>query len=117
MSDFTLPLIEQIEVARLYITGEKTMEEIHTQLYPNVAIRTLYGYTENSDTVAKAVDTLHGAVAKACYEKGLSSGKTNSAYMKLLLENLMGKVATQKSEIAISGIGEVARQIVKGKQE
>ena len=117
MGEFILSLVEQVEVARLYITGEKTIQQIHDELYPNIDPRTLYRYTENSDTVSRAIDTLHGAVAKACYEKGLSSGNTNSAYMKLLLENLMGKVATQKSEIAISGIGEVARQIVKGKQE
>jgi hypothetical protein len=86
-----IPIIEQVEVARLYITGEKTIEQIHTELYPKVAPRTLYRYTENADIVSRAVDTLHGVVAKACLEKGIGNGKTNSAYMKMLLENIMHK--------------------------
>ena len=82
-----LSLVEQVEVARLYITGEKTIDEIHKKLYPNVDLRTLYRYTENPDNVSRAVDTLHGYVAKTC----IQNGKRNPAYMKMLLENIMKK--------------------------
>jgi hypothetical protein len=103
--------VEQVEVARLYITGEKTMAEIHEQLYPFVELRTLYNYTENADIVSKAVDTLHGVVSKACLEKGIGNGKTNSAYMKMLLENIMGKGTP--GDKAVTGLSDAILNLTK----
>lgn len=109
-----LTIVEQVEVARLYITGEKTMAQIHDELYPSVELRTLYNYTENSDIVSKAVDTLHGSVAKACYEKGIGDGKTNSAYMKMLLENIMQKGTP--ADKAMRGLTEIIAKTAKGEK-
>jgi uncharacterized protein YjaG (DUF416 family) len=107
-----LNLVQQVEVARLYITGEKTIEQIHSELHPDVDARTLYRYTENPDTVSRAVDTLHGVVAKTCLEKGMGAGKTNAQYMKMLLENIMRKGTP--ADKAVNGLSDAILKLSKG---
>lgn len=102
--------VDKLEALKLYYIEEKSPEIIaEMPLFKDkVAWRTIYKWAENGELLLKFIENLDPFAIKYL----IKNGKTNAAFMKLLLENYMGKVATQKSEIAIKGLADVLKDTI-----
>jgi predicted DNA-binding protein YlxM (UPF0122 family) len=105
------PKIEKLAVLKDFYIDEKSVEEIQKER--GLANRTIYNWIEDAELLASFIENLDPFVMKYL----LKGAKSNAPYMKMLLENIMGKVAVQKSELTVSGIGGIAKEIIKGENK
>ena len=116
MGNKDITIIKKLEILKLYFIEDLKVKDIAArpeQQKEEITGRMIYSYIENGLLLLKFIENLDWFTIKYL----IKNSKTNAAFMKLLLENYMGKVATQKSKISLNGIGDIARQIVKGASE
>jgi len=108
-----LDLLQKLEILKLHFEEEKAVKDI-APLF-DISEGSVYGYIRNKELLEKYVENLDGFVMKYL----TLNCKSNSAYMKMLLENIMHKSAVQKVEMSgsVELTGDAIREALEKSKE